>query len=47
MAEQSRKELERRLEQSRRLAHSPLDTVTSERLGALIKELELMLEQEK
>jgi hypothetical protein len=47
MAEQSRRELERRLEQSRRLAHDVADRTTSERLVSLIRELELKLEQAK
>jgi len=47
MTVQSRKELERRLEQSRRLAHDVSDSLTSERLIVLTKELELKLEQEK
>jgi hypothetical protein len=47
MTDPIRKELERRLEQSRRLAHSTADSTTSERLAALIKELELKLERQK
>jgi hypothetical protein len=47
MTDPTRKELERRLEQSRRLAHSAADPTSSERLAALIKELELKLEQQR
>ena len=47
MAEQSRRELERRLEQSRRLTRYVTDRITSERLISLVKEFELILEQEK
>jgi hypothetical protein len=47
MTDPIRRELERRLEQSRRLAHCAADPTTSQRLAALIKELELKLEQQK
>lgn len=42
-----RKELERRLEQSRRLAAEPSDPLTTERLRALIADIEEQLEQKK
>jgi hypothetical protein len=38
-----REELERRLEQVRRLASGPIDALTKERLAALIRELEEQL----
>jgi|NGEPerStandDraft_8_1074529.scaffolds.fasta_scaffold848650_1 hypothetical protein len=44
MAEKSdRKELERRLEQARRMAKEPIDPLTKERLGRLICDLEEQL----
>lgn len=42
-----RKELQRRLEQSRRLAAEPNDPVTRERLEQLVKDLEEQLQQPK
>jgi hypothetical protein len=44
MSEKSdREELERRLEQVRRLASGPIDSLTQERLAALIRNLEEQL----
>jgi hypothetical protein len=39
-----RKELERRLEQARRIAKEQTDAVTKERIAALIRDLELQLQ---
>jgi hypothetical protein len=45
MAEKSdRKELERRLAQARRMAKQPIDPLTKDRLGALIRDLEEQLQ---
>jgi hypothetical protein len=38
-----RKELERRLEQARRMAKQPLDPLTKERLEKLVRDLEEQL----
>ena len=48
MAEQSRQETERQLEQSQRLARQVIDTLTTERLMVLVEELKQKLgDQEK
>lgn len=47
MSSEDRKELQRRLEQSRRLAAEPSDPLTKERLRALVADLEEQLEQKK
>ncbi len=47
MAEQSRQETERQLEQSQRHAREAIDSLTAERLKALIQELKRKLEQEQ
>jgi hypothetical protein len=43
MAASYRKELERRLEQAKRMAAMPADAVTNERLRKLVQELEEQL----
>ena len=43
MTRANRLELERKLEQARRLAMEPTDTLTRERLAQLIEELEFRL----
>jgi hypothetical protein len=47
MADQNRQETERQLEETERLARDLIDTLTAERLGALIKGLKRKLEQEE
>lgn len=47
MSGEDRKELQRRLEQSRRLADQPSDPLTRERLTALVADIEEQLEQKK
>jgi hypothetical protein len=48
VAEKSdRKELERRLEQAKRMAAEPTDAVTKERLQRLVQELEEQLRMSK
>ena len=43
MTRANRRELERKLEQARRLAMEPTDPLTSERLAQLVEELEFQL----
>ncbi|HET7123111.1 MAG TPA: hypothetical protein VFI51_03275 [Bradyrhizobium sp.] len=43
MTRANRRELERKLEQARRLAMEPTDPLTRERLAQLIEELEIQL----
>jgi hypothetical protein len=49
MTDERDREIERRLEQSKRLLRAAIDPVTSERIGKLIGELELeqRIEKEK
>jgi hypothetical protein len=43
----TRKELERKLEQVRRLAMEPTDPITLERLAQLVEELEFQLQDQR
>jgi hypothetical protein len=47
MADQSRQETERQLEQTERLARDLIDTLTAERLRVLIAELKRKLERDR
>ena len=47
MTRMRRVELERKLEQSRRLALEPTDPLTRERLAQIIEELEFQLQDRK
>ena len=47
MTRGNRRELERKLEQARRLAMEPTDPLTSERLAQLVEELEFQLRDQR
>jgi hypothetical protein len=47
MTRANRRELERKLEQARRLAMEPTDPLTRERLAQLVDELEFQLRDER
>jgi len=47
MTRANRRELERKLEQARRLAMEPTDPLTSERLAQLVEELEFQLRDQR
>jgi hypothetical protein len=47
MTRANRRELERRLEQARRLAMEPTDPLTRERLAQLVEELEFHLHHQR
>jgi hypothetical protein len=47
MARTNRRELERKLEQARRLAAEPTDPLTRERLAELVEELEFQLQEQR
>jgi hypothetical protein len=47
MTRMNRQELERKLEQARRLALEPTDALTRERLAQLVEDLELQLQDQR
>ena len=47
MTGMNRQELERKLEQARRLALEPTDALTRERLAQLVEDLELQLQDQR
>jgi hypothetical protein len=47
MTRTNRQELERKLEQARRLALEPTDALTRERLAQLVEDLELQLQDQR
>jgi TATA-binding protein-associated factor Taf7 len=47
MTRANRRELERKLEQARRLAMEPTDPLTRERLAQLVEELEFQLHHQR
>jgi hypothetical protein len=47
MTRAERRELDRKLEQARRLALEPTDPITRERLAELIEELEFQLKDQR